>query len=216
MEGPAPRQASRPGMSGPLPCALGMLAQPLRASPPRGAPTCRRGHCGHALSENQRTWAPGGNGVHLSRGMASSPEARGPAVAHVEGMAPGVRQELPLSPHRPNILTHRGHCRYHHYCIMSRNLSRERKSHVRRRRGTRDWLHPEKHGARTRPSKGALVSVASRGRSGQGLPTAVGSEQTRLTQICLQADLLLLKCEGNPGVGEADEKRERSEASDVR
>lgn len=174
------------------------------------------GQCGHSLSENPRTWAPGGNCVHLSRGVAASPEASGPAVAHVEGMAPGVRQELPLSPHRPNILTHRGHRRYHHYCVMSRNLSRERKFHVRRHRGTRDRLHPEKHGAGTRPSKGAWVSVASRGRSDQGLPTAVGSEQTRPTQICLRADLLLLKCEGHPGVGEADEKRERSEASDVR
>lgn len=104
------------------------------------------GQCGHALSENQRTWAPGGNGVHLSRGVASSPEARGPAVAHVEGMAPGVRQELPLSPHRPNILTHRGHCHYRHYCVMSRNLSQERKRHVRRRRGMRDQLHREARG----------------------------------------------------------------------
>ena len=87
---------------------------------------------------------------------------------------------------------------------------------MRRRRGTRDQLQPERHGARTHPSKGAPVSVASRGRSDQGLPTAVGSEQTQPTQICLQADLLLLKCKGQPGVGEADEKRELSEASCVK
>ena len=53
------------------------------------------------------------------------------------------------------------------------------------------------------------------GQAGQGLPTAVGSEQTQRSQICLRADLLLLKCEGHPGVGKADEKREGSEASDV-
>lgn len=171
------------------------------------------GQCARALGEDQGAWAPGGNCVHLSRGVASSPKARGPAVAHVEGTAPGVRQELPLSPHRPNILTHQAHRRYCHYCVMRGNLNQERKHHAQRRERQ---VHPQDHGRGTWPSKGARVSVASRGRPGQGLPTAVGSEQTRRSQICLRADLLLLKCEGHPGVGEADEKREGSEASDVR
>lgn len=94
------------------------------------------GQCAHTLGEDQGAWAPGGNCVHLSRGVASSPTARGPAVAHAEGTAPGVRQELPLCPHRPSTLTHRGHRCYCHCCVTGGNLNQERSTTRRGERGS--------------------------------------------------------------------------------
>lgn len=98
----------------------------------------------------------------------------------MEGMAPGWEQELLLSPHRPNILTPQGYCRYRHCGVMSGNLNQERAPCTEAReasftlRTTGVW-----------PSKGHTGECGLRGQARPGPPTAVRLNRHGRSQICL-------------------------------